>query len=227
MTGTKVKTALRAALSNKKLADDWLAAMAEAESSFIKMATELDSQSDGSIDTSAMSSIVAPFDADEILEPNASALSYLNKSDSNQQPASKALNLSYRKYMRSAMSSKAIGDVMVDMIAAFHSSHNAAYANLDASQPNLVTGSFVSGLTIPADFDVDAPRTSGQDRVSLRKAMRSRLANKKLADMICDHLQALHGGMKDLMALLDADNTSGNSAALAASISVIDPEAAL
>lgn len=361
MASTKVKTALRSAFSNKKLADDWVSALAASETQFKALAATLDGQADGTINVAALSSITPVFSADAVLEPSASTLNFLDKSDSNQAPLVAALNLSYRKMMRGALSSKTMGDTMVEAMASIETGLNSTLSLLSAGAPALVYGkaevmtltgvalktgadvtlgalgdyfvlyegghsvndgpahyfwfttgadaipsaipanarthsvtitaimdnsqlaqamkaainavsgapfaaagganvltitnadfgnvtnaapvsangvmtlvqatagqatTYVSSAGLPA-FDVDAVRTTGQDHVSFRKALRSRLSNKKLADLICLHLQALHDGMNALLVLVETNTTLGNAGALGTAVSVIDPEAYL
>ena len=127
---------------------------------------------------------------------------------------------SIRRVMRSSLAKKKLADDYIDALAAIDAQFNILLAKLDAEAGTLNDGNYAALLTLSA-IDPDAAHY-GQNKASMRKALRSAMAHKKLADQLLDNLVAAQAAFNAVLPLLDAATIHGSCAAL--EVSVLDPD---
>lgn len=130
--------------------------------------------------------------------------------------------------LRSALAHKSVADSLLAAIVKSQEQLNAALAKLDADAPGTLDVNYSSLLSISPVFESDEPKLPGQHKATLRKALRSALAHRKLADEICDSIEEFHVGLNALLSKLDAEAgvlSDVNYSSLLA-LSVVDAEAA-
>ena len=127
-----------------------------------------------------------------------------------------------RQSLRSALSHKRLADEICDSIEEMQAAHNALMAKLDAEAGTLDDGDYVDTLTL-AVVDADAEGEEAQHKASLRKSMRSAMANKRAADQIMDALTEIQEQFNAALAVLDTGTINGAMAGFA--VSELDPDA--
>lgn len=110
---------------------------------------------------------------------------------------------SLRQSLRSALSHKRLADQLLDLIVDSQNALNATSTKLAADAAGTLDTDYSAGDI--ATFDFDEAGTLAQHKTSLRKSLRSALANKWLADEIIDSIEEIQLSMNVLHAKLDAE----------------------
>lgn len=111
---------------------------------------------------------------------------------------------SRRKTLRSALAHKTIADRILDQLAGSQVSLNALLDKLDADTAAALDTDYVASLEIAPLFEADESALPGQHKADLRKALRSALAHKVLADEISDSMEEWQAAFNATLAKLDA-----------------------
>ena len=131
---------------------------------------------------------------------------------------------SLRKSLRSALAHKKLADEICDSIEEMQAAMNALEAKLDAEAGTLNDTDYASSLGLSVlDGDIDAEGEDAQHKASLRRSLRSAMANRRAADQILDALIAMQEAFNASMDELDAGNVNGAHAGFA--VDELDPDA--
>jgi len=196
-----LRKSLRSALSHKRLADQLLDIIQDAQTKWNTTSAKIaaDSAVALDIDYSGGDTTAFDFDAKGTLAQHSATL---------------------RKSLRSALSHKWLADETIDAIEEFQTALNTLHAKLDAEAGTLNDTDYVSTLGL-TPIDADAEGVSAQHKVSMRTSMKSALSHSRLADQILDGVSNLQSTFNTALAVLD-----GTSIAVeAAPVTVIDPDA--
>jgi hypothetical protein len=194
---------LRSALAHKKAADTLLDSILSTQSKWNSAMDKLQADSPVALDVNYLTTqgITPLYEADGV----------------NLGSQHKA---SLRATMRSALAHRKLADELCDALEEFQTAHNALMAKLDAEAGTLASVDFLSSLGVQV-LDADAEGSEAQHKASLRKSLRSALADKELADSIMDALSGLQAALNSELALLDTSVVTGSSGN---KVSVIDPD---
>jgi len=201
-----LRQSLRSALSHKKLADELLDSLADSQSKFNSLVSQLDGTSKAAGNTVTTAHLITDiFEADD------------EGSDAQHKST-------LRKSLRSALSHKKLADEIADAMEELATAQNALSVKLDA---DLAIGvytdvDYASTLTL-AVLDPDAEGADAQHKQSLRKSLKSALVHSRLADQILDAMADMQTQYNAALVVLDTAYAA--SAFSAISSTPIDPDA--
>lgn len=181
---------LRSALSHRKAADAWLDAIKESQDKWNDTCDKLAVDTAIELDTNyaEVGSLADSYEAD-------------GEGSDAQHKAS------LRASMRSALSHRKLADELADSLEEQQASYTALLAKLDAEASSLNDGDYVATLGLD-EIDRDSEGSDAQHKQSLRRSLRSALADRKLADEMLDAMQELQSQMNAGYAVLDTDTTA-------------------
>lgn len=199
-----MRSKLRSALAHKKAADEFLDSLKDSQSKWNSAMDKLQADTPAALDTNyyATKKISDVYESDG---PNSGS----------QHKAS------LRNTMRSALAHRKLADELCDSLEEMQHAHNALMLKLDAEAGVLSDVDYASSLGVSA-IDRDGEGSEAQHKASMRKSLRSALANQSLADSILDAMWALQTAMNSELALLDTGAVAGSSSR---KVSVINPDA--
>lgn len=199
------RKSLHSAMSHRRLANEILDSIADAQAKWNATMDKLDADTAGSLDTDyeASGKITDVFEAD-------------GEGEGAQHKQS------LRKSMRSALSHKKLADELVDAMEEQQTAYNAMLVKLDAQSGTLSDTDWVSTLGLDP-IDSDGEGHDAQHKQSLRKSLRSALSHKRLANEIMDAISGLQESMNGSLAVLDGGVTNGEHATF--KVSELDPDA--
>jgi hypothetical protein len=133
-----------------------------------------------------------------------------------------------RQTLRSALAHKSVADRLLDQLVSTQSKFNALMDKLDADDAATLDTDYVATLEITSLFEADEAALPGQHKADLRKALRSALAHKSLADEIADAMEEIQASFNALLAKLDAQAgvLADTDFADLLGVSPVDPDAA-
>jgi hypothetical protein len=133
-----------------------------------------------------------------------------------------------RQSLRSALAHKSVADRLLAGLIQSQQSLNALMDKLDADDVATLDVDYVSSLAISSIFEADEAALPGQHKADLRKALRSALAHKRLADEIADAMEEFQAAFNAMLAKLDAQAGTLVDVDFASSLGVqaIDPDLA-
>ena len=195
---------LRSALAHKKAADEFLDSLKDSQTKWNSAMDKLQADTPGALDVNYFSTqkISDIYQADGV----------------NHDGQHKA---SLRATMRSALAHRKLADELCDALEEFATAHNALMTKLDAEAGVLNDVNYASLLTV-TKIDRDGKGSDAQHHASLRKSLRSALANESLADSIMDAMWTLQSSLNSELALLDTGAVAGSSSR---KVTAIDPDA--
>jgi hypothetical protein len=199
-----MRSKLRSALAHKKAADEFLDSLKDSQSKWNSAMDKLQADNPAALDVDYFSTkkISDVYEAD-------------GENSGSQHKAS------LRNTMRSALAHRKLADELCDALEEFQTAHNALMVKLDAEAGVLDDTDYASLLSV-SPIDADGKGSDAQHHASLRKSLRSALANKSLADSIMDAMSGLQSALNSELALLDTGAVAGSSSR---KVSVIDPDA--
>lgn len=199
-----MRNKLRSALAHKKAADEFLDSLKDSQSKWNSAMDKLQADNPAALDInySSTQAVTDIYEAD-------------GENSGSQHKAS------LRATMRSALANRKLADELCDALEEFQTAHNVLMAKLDAEAGTLDDTNYASLLSI-TPIDRDGEVSGAQNKASLRKALRSALANESLADTIMDAMWALQSALNSELALLDTSAVTGSSGN---KVTVIDPDA--
>ncbi len=127
-----------------------------------------------------------------------------------------------RKSLRSAIAHKKLADEIADSIEEMQAANNAVLAKLDAEAGTLNDADYEDTLTLSV-IDDDGEGSEAQHKQSLRKSLRSAMANKRAADQIMDAIKAMQESFNAAMVVLDTGSINGAMATF--QVTALDPDA--
>ena len=195
---------LRSALAHKKAADKLLDSILDSQTKWNSAMDKLQADNPASLDVNYAStrSIADMFEAD-------------GEGSGAQHKAS------LRDSLHSALAHRHLADELCDALEEFQTAHNALMVKLDAEAGTLDDVTYASLLSV-TPIDRDGEGSGAQHKASLRKSLRSAVANKSLADSMLDAIWELQTALNSELALLDTSVVAGSSSR---KVSVIDPDA--
>jgi len=201
-----LRKSLRSALSHKKLADELLDSLADSQTKFNSLVSQLNGQAKGVGNTATSAHLIT-----DIFEADGTGTEAQHKS-------------TLRKSLRSALSHKKLADEIADSMEELATAQNALSVKLDA---DLAIGAYsdtdyASTLTL-AVSDPDAEGSDAQHKQSFRKSLKSALVHSRLADQILDSIADMQTQYNAALAILDTAYAA--SAFAAVSSTPIDPDA--
>ena len=200
------RKSLRSALSHRRLADEILDSITDAQSKFNATMDKLDADSAIALDTDYESSGAIT----DVFEADGAGTNAQHKR-------------SLRESLRSALAHKKLADEICDALEEYSVAYNAMLVKLDAEAGTLDDTDYESTLAVTA-IDPDAEGADAQHKASFRKSLRSALAHRRLADEIIDAIVSLQSGMNASLALLDAGTVGGTDHA-DNKVTELDPDA--
>ena len=109
-----------------------------------------------------------------------------------------------RTKLRSALAHKRAADTLLTAIVGTQNAWNAIIAKLATDTPGALDTNYAATKSITSLFDADAA-SKAQHKQTLRKTVRSALANRMAADEICDALEEVQVAINALLVKLDAE----------------------
>lgn len=196
-----LRQSLRSALCHKRLADQVLDIMLDAQTKWNTTSAKIAADSAVALDVDYNTGDATAFDFDAAgtLAPHKASL---------------------RASMRSALSHKFLADEIIDAIEEFQTALNTLHAKLDTEAGTLNDVDYVTLLGITA-IASDAEETSAQHKSSMRKSLKSAVSHSRLADQILDTISDLQTTFNTALAVLDG----GSIAVAAAPVTPIVPDA--
>ena len=196
-----LRQSLRSALSHKRLADQLLDIIKDAQTKWNTTSAKIvaDTAIALDVDYNAGDTTAFDFDAQGTLAQHLATL---------------------RVSLRSALCHKWLADETIDAIEEFQVALNALHAKLDAEAGTLNDTDYLATLGL-TPIDPDTEGTSAQHKASMRVSMKSALCHSRLADQILDSVASLQSTFNTALAVLDG----GLVAVVATPVTVIDPDA--
>jgi hypothetical protein len=196
---------LRSAFAHKKLADSFIDQLYSTQTAWNSALVKLNADSAGALDVNYASTkgLKSTWDTDAILTGQS--------------------RQSAKKLMRSTLAHRKLADELCDALTEIQTAYTAILTKLDAEAGTLNDTNYASLLAL-APLDVEDAALPAQHGASVRKSLRSALANKQVADYIVDSLLGLQTSMNSALDLLDAGTVTGVMAALKVSTTSPDAE---
>ncbi len=179
---------LRSALSHRKAANEWLDSIRDSQDKWNATTIKIGNDTALEFDTDyeATGAIIDVYEADG------------EGSDAQHKR-------SLRETMRSALAHNKLADEMVDALEESQASYNAMLVKLDAEGGTLNDTDYASSLSLD-ELDKDGEGSDAQHKQSLRRSLRSALADRRLADQMLDAMQELQARQNDGLAQLDTSD---------------------
>jgi len=129
-----------------------------------------------------------------------------------------------RQKLRSAASHRRLADEMLDSIADSQAKWNATMAKLDADTDGAIASDYESTGAITDVFEADDEGQDAQHKATLRQAMRSAFAHKRLADEIADAMEEQQTAYNTFLVKLDGDTTTADGDYSTLAVEVLDAD---
>ena len=111
-----------------------------------------------------------------------------------------------RRKTEVAFAHRRAANEVLDSIADTQAKWNAALAQLDADTAGALDADYSANHAISDSFEADDEQAGAAHKQTIRKALRSALSHKKLADEIADFIEEMQAAHNAAMAKLDADS---------------------
>jgi len=191
-----MRVALRSALAHKRLANEILDSLTDAQTKWNATVAKLN------VDTAAA------------LDTNYAAGSIANVFEADLPGAGSQHKATLRQSLISALAHKKLANEIADALEEVSVAYNAMLVKLDAQAGELTDTDWVATLAT-APVDADGVGSQAQHKATLRKSLQSALANKSLADSLIDGIIGLQKAINGSLAALDAGNVVGAHAVFA------------
>lgn len=130
-----------------------------------------------------------------------------------------------RQSLRSALAHRRAADVFLDALKETQEAFNATMVKLGADTPGALDTDYEATLAISPLFEADEVKLPGQHKSTMRAAMRSALAHKRLADELVDALEEFQAAHTALLVKLDAEGGTLSSTDFESTLAVTATDA--